>query len=694
MINQIRLLCALLLSLAGLPTAVAQTESTAFDWLSEYSDFERNRYALEMPLTKENFDTLKNHLNRYQYLLLYLSAQDFSSNTTPKLRIGLFPSYNDARDFHRATEFLYNQQHIVLVSASEHQRIIDELKPQIVNAADGPIDSQRLLIFPIDPKQSRGLPQRQKSMLGLAKALYLDKAYAAAAQYYLLLAILVDEATAAWATELAGLCYEKMGRRDLAITQYKEVLKQFPQSSGTSRVNQRLRGLETAAANDPAALTSVSGNSTSDFFTRGVFGQYYRSVNRSINGDDSEDVLRLLSTDWDVRSSLRWHAHDINLRASGYWLKDELDGDNELAMKRLLVDYRHQTTGIGAVLGRQKDSDSGVFTSFDGLTVSYPIKENLRVALSTGEPVYTSDAYDSLDYFFYSLHSQWDIDDRWQLGSYIVSQEVNSVTDREAIGLRGRYSDERLTGSLYIDYDTAFSELNNLLLNVHYRISDHTDITALYGSQRSPFLTATNILIGQANLDLDAYLQVKENRNSLLDDAFSRTALNDYYSLSLSTRLNKNLRWTVDFYDSNLTDVPSSEFLLGLPDTGVSPDSFHYQSFGTQLIAENFLLQNDSATVGFRHATGDTSDSDQMFVYERMRLGSSWTVMPKLMISRINFTTSDDTQQQLRYSLSLTYRPWRNFEFNLEAGNESISSDQTKIDFDSQYIFLGYRFNF
>lgn len=683
----------LLLAWLLIPPAYAQSTAAGFDWVGNYSDYEQNRFALEMPMTDDNLDTLKKHLRRYRYLLLYLPANEMGDVANPNMRIGLFARYTEAMDFLRASQYLFRQQHIVRVSVDEHRQIIHELKPADPAAANVNND-QRLLVFAIDPENNQQLQHLQQTVLDRAKALYLSGDYQTAAYYYRLLASFGADDFAAWAGELAGLCYEKMRRRELAMTQYREVLQRFPDSSGVARVTQRLRGLETASDDDPAARKAASSRDGLDFFTRGVFGQYYRSVNRQVGDADSEEVLRLLSTDWDVRSSLRWQAHDLNLRFSGYWLQDELDNDDELAVKRLLLDYRHQTSGIGAVLGRQRDSDTGVFTSFDGVTASYAVADNLRVAASAGEPIYHSDAYDGLDYFFYSVHSLWDIDERWQLGGYVVTQEVNDVTDREAVGLRGRFSGDKLIVSLNLDYDTAFSELNNLLFNAHYRFNGRMDITLLYGSQRSPFLSATNILIGQADLDLNAYLKIKENRDTLLDDAFARTALNDYYNISFSTLMSDDVRWVIDYYDSTLSDVPSSEFLLGLTPTGADAESFHYQSVGSQLIFQNAFVTNDSASLGVRLASGDTSDSNQIYFYERLRLGTSWTVMPKLMYSEIEFNTSNEVQQQLRYSLSVSYRPWRNIEFNLEAGNESISSEQADIDFDSNYIFAGYRINF
>jgi len=671
----------------GATTGWAQDSAPAqFDWLESHRSYERNSYALEIPLTDDNFSQLQSHLRQYQFLLLYF-PQESPDAATANIRIGFFASEKQAQDFQRATAFLIQQQKVVKVSALEHNQVITELSRDLAS----PAGDDALVVIPIDGKPDNKISNSQEALLERAKNFYIAKQYSQAAQLYQVLAAFADAKTAAWAKELTALCYEKMGEREKAIAQYRAILAEQPDDSGNTRVAQRLRGLETATMDDPSALKAAGKEKDRDWYTRGIFGQYYRTVDRSVNGGDKDEVLGLLSTDLDVRSSLRVGDHTLNARINGYRLDDQLDStESETVIKRLMVDYKHAATGFGAVLGRQKDSDSGVYTSFDGLTLRWD-KDDWGVAVSAGEPVFTSDFYDPLDYSFYSVNSYWNLSEAYSVGAYWVNQKVNGVTDREAIGAHGRYFSEKFTAWFNIDYDTAFAELNNLLLNFTYRFTENAYVSGVYGSQRSPFLTATNIFIGQADLDLETYLQVKENKDNLLDDAFARTSMNDYYTLTFVTQAAEKVRWQIDFYDSVLSDVPSAEFLLGLPETGQSADTFSYQSIGSQLIFDNFFFSNDSATLGVRHANGDTSDSTQLFIYERMRLGRKLTVMPKLSYAEIGFLNNDDTQKQIRYSISLTYRPWRNAEFNLEAGNESITTTQSNLEFDSQYLFIGYR---
>ncbi len=673
------------MALALLPGWSRAASGGPFDWYASYENYERNHFAIELALTSTNFEALKKHLNSYQYLLLYLPEQQ-SSRATAQLRIGFFASRQETREFIKATSYFMAGQKVVEVAPSEHQQVLAALR-QDEQAANN------LWLFAIDNRADKGVVGNQKQLLDQAKENYLSRRYDLAARQYLLLAALADETTANWAKELAALSYEKLGERQQALALYEELLEAYPAGNSRQRIEQRQRSLATAADDNPAPLRSHSGRGRSPFYSRGVFGQYYRTMERSQSDAPDQEVLSLLSTDWDWRATWHTQGHELSTRISGYHLSDQLeDGDNELVLKRLQLNYHHTASGLAAALGRQREINTGVFTAFDGVQISYPITDQWRVAASTGTPVYRSDALEELDHYFYSVNSEYEFNKQWQINGYFITQTVNSVTDREAVGLSGRFHNPRLSAAVNLDYDTAFAELNNLLVVGNAHVTKRLQLAMTYGQQRSPFLTASNILIGQADLDLESYLSNKENRANLLDDALLRTSNNQYFSLSVTTEVNDQARWVIDLYDSTLTDVPSAELLLGLPETGNSPDSYHYQSVGSRLVFNNFLWLNDSTTLGLKHTQGETSNTTQLIFNERLRLGSQWVVIPKLLYSEISFDANDDTQKLLRYSLNVTYRPWRRLEMNLEMGNEAIHTSESNFNYGSNYIFVGYRF--
>lgn len=686
-----RFIFTLLVSVLPL-CVVAQADDTVL-WRQLYSDFELNQYVIEIPLDRNISQQIKDRIRSYEYRLAYVPMDSLADGNTAVLRFGFFRSSNEAIQLLESSGFAPNSQSAQIISNVEYEAVLDEISADLNTAS---VSTGDYYVFAIEPGGIDPFEEASTRILDQAKILYSQQQFALAAKYYSLLSLIGEEKVASWALELLGLCYERMGDLDSAILAYNSVLEDYPDNAGYSRVQQRLRGLVTAASEVQESLRKSSYTaSNNEFSTRGVFGQYYRTLSRSVNDGPDEEVLSTLSTDFDLRFSMQKSGHDLTGRINGYSIKDNLDSeDSKLRLKRVLIEYLHQGSGLSMEVGRQRDFDSGVFSSFDGATIGYPLSQNLNISISAGEPVYTSDIYDDIEHSFYSANLEWELSERWQMTSYFIAQTLNDVTDRQAVGLRAQYSSNRFTSSVAADYDTAFTEINNLIWNANFRPNEAINISANFGYQRSPFLTATNILIGQAELDLEGYLQSQDNRDTLLEDALARTSLSQYYSLSINSNLSESLKFLADVYVSDLTEIPSSDFLLGAATSTSDVSAFSQITYGAQLIKDALFYPTESTALGIRRSEGDTSSSTQIFVRERLRFGSKFSVSPKISYSSTQFTNSEDTRTQIRYSLELIYRPFQKAELSLEAGNESMQTDLTDNKFGSTYMFAGYRINF
>jgi len=660
-----------------------------------YANYASNQYAIELPFNEATAERLRSQTQFDQPRIIYIPATSLREPKSPLLRIGFFDTEAAARSLMEANGFTVNEQKIVQIPQLEHSAV----SVKLTEATDSAVDDE-FFILPISTNLNDPLANSLSVILGQARDLYAWHRFEEAAALYNLLSLIADDTTAAWAKELYGLSQERLGNQDLAIKAYEEVLTDFPNAAGITRVDQRLRGLQTAASDGQSALRDVSATDADGRFSnRGVVGQYYRTLSRSVDGGGSDEVMSVLTTDFDFRTSAQWDGHDLQARINGFWLKDNLDSDDtDLRLKRVFVDYRHEATGTSVTLGRQREFDSGVYTSFDGLSISYPIKDNLNISASTGKPIYFADVYEDIDYYFNSANLKWNINENWQLNSYYIEQTLNDVTDREAIGIGARYSNPRLITSLNVDYDIAFSELNNLLWNTSFQITEGVNLSAIVGKQHSPFLTASNILIGQADMDLELYLKSKENTDTLLDDALARTSLNEYYSLALNAKLNDKLSLYANFYQSDLSEIPSTALLLGL-ENNQDPElakqlAFSQRSYDAQLVIQSLFHRTESTAIGIRRTDGSNSTSNQVFIRERLRFGSKFTLAPNLTYSDVQFSNSSESQKRLRYSFMLNYRPIRSTEFSLELGNESIDTRLGNRSFESTYVFVGYRYIF
>lgn len=696
--------CGVLFSSFGFPQttdaiSVADDSTAARDvtrnvtWAETFDVYENNRYSIRIPFSSENLATLKKRRLIYRFRLIYISLADLDKPDEGFIHIGFFGSKQDAEGLKSDSDFLFPDQTVQHVSLEEHKSVI----ASVTQSEDGFVGEYYVLAM--GPNVEDEFDRVSKNILNSAKEEYIKHNYrSAAAQYQLLVALADDPELVAWATELIGLCQEKQKKFADAIDTYKKLMEDYPEASGFARVEQRYRGLTTAASDELGGLRKTqTAEGKRKVFTRGVFGQTYRGLSRKVNDEPAEDVSSLVATDFDVRTSAQWDGHYIKARVNGLRiddLLDEEDGDTQTRIRRLYVDYHHNRTGTNATFGRIKDYDSGVFTSYDGATVSYPVLDDVRVAVSVGSPVYFSDLYDDLDYLFFSTHASWEVNKQWRLNSYFTNQTLNGTTDRRALGARAQYYNKNVSSSLNIDYDLAFKELNNFLWTGAYSYKQKTNISATVGRQRSPFLSATNILIGQPDLDIDFYLETQSNEDSLLDDALARTSLNQYYTLSLNQKLTSELQVNLDYTQSTLSDIPSLDVLLGVSVIDGAASSFDYSSYGAQLIVQKFFVESDAATFGFRSSSSDSSDATQVYFYERFRAGSSFFVQPKVSYTEAKVIGNDADQQLWRYSFSLIYRPWRTTELNIEAGQEIITTGVDTGESVSTYIFAGYRVNF
>jgi len=674
------LLTLIVFSLLDYSAAIAQDSSAPSD----------SRIAFQLAYSSQNLEYLSQNIDLFQDLVIYIEDTGYEVEYRPMISIGFFP-----------TEELLQEQLSWLTPLFPDGRIYqagDSLHNIVTSALiDGDIDTEAVGVFVLNFDNSGDFSEQLTSsqMLARAREFYDQGNYKSAALRYDLLAVFSDQATTAIAVELLGVSLERSGNYAQAAEAYQRVLNDFPNAVGAPRVGQRLMAMQSVAATSAPQLRQASRQrEEARLTTRGVFGQYYRSLSRSIDGRSSEDVMGLLTTDFDFRSTYQSGSHSLQARLNGYSLYDQLNGDDtDLRIKRAYLAYEHDS-GASIKLGRQRDFDSGTFTSFDGIRLAYPLLENLEIFTSTGVPIYFSDVYDPIDYRFHALGAGWKINEKWELTSYYNNQTLNGVTDREALGMRLFYVDEKLSNALTVDYDLAFSELNNLMWNVTWHYTDRIDISTVIGRQHSPFLSASNILIGQADLNLDVYLQSKENEDALLDDALSRTSTNTYYSLAVNTDLREDLRLYASYYKSDLTDIPSSSFLLGEEIAGQGNLEFSTSNVAVQLIKDGLFFANESTAFGLRHGTGSNNTSNQLFINERVRFGNRFTLMPRLSYTLIKLDQNGDKQHQLRYSLAAIYRPTRSTEFNLELGNEAIDRDIGDSTFDSTYIFVGYRLIF
>ncbi|MCR6653018.1 MAG: hypothetical protein NVV73_16710 [Cellvibrionaceae bacterium] len=677
---------ALLLGVVAQGVSAQDTRAETEGFFALYREHASAGFVVEWPVSAGGVNALRARLGRYAYLAFYTSPAQMTNQPLPLVSLGFFVTRAEAEKFVLDNASVFTGLRVLSVSAEQHRQLFTPTEQK-----------SSYWLNPATEDRHAGV----QAILAEAKNLFTNQQYQRALNYYAVLSLSSDVEISAWAQELMGLTYERLGQTELALQSYRTLLASRAEGSWVKRVNQRLRALETAADDGQDALRKSKYAQTDQrFYWRGVLGQFYNYMERGGKYVRDEDVFAVVATNYDFTAGYRHPEHNIEVRLSGYDHADLLDhvDDDKTAIKRFYLDYTHVDTGLNLVGGRQRDYDSGTYTYFDGLSVKYPLSQRWKVGFNAGVPVLFSDFYDYMDREFYSLQTSFDWNANWSVAGYVTQQTVYGETDRAAYGGRAQYVSQRFSSYVNVDYDYEFAELNVLRWQGSYQINESNRVAAQVGRQRSPFLTSTNILIGQPYLNLEQYLRTQFNRDYLLYHALERTSLFEYGSLNYQWQVDSTLQIMVDLYQSVSSDMPLFEVTeVDLMEAKVeSKDAeYRYSSAGVQAIVDDFFGVGDSATLGVRVADTTQATSSMIHIGERFRLfGNRLFVTPKVHFKYDQRKADDTAQTNVRGSLALAYRPWRNTELRLEAGNEAIRDVDTKNSLDYSYVFAGYHLRF
>jgi Tetratricopeptide repeat len=683
-------------------SSAEEKELTETSILSLYEKYEQARYAVQWKVPTGDISELRARMRRQSYLMYYTSDNLLANPQGPFVQFGFFKNVDEAEQFVDDNKAAFSGLRVVSVSREEHAALMLQVKPKTATSSQSKLKGVYWL-----SGSSEQSGDALKAVMSEAKELYMNKQYDQALEYYSALSLVPDPNVSIWARELKGLTEERLGRSDRALATYRElVVEGTSKESWYDRVNQRLRALETAADDDKDALRKSKYNqSQSPFYYRGAIGQSYNYV--TVGGKNllDRDVLSIISTNLDTTAGYRTPDHEVEARVSGFSNYDLLDypenyrwgKDNRTQFKRAQVDYTHVKTGTKATGGRQQDYDSGVYMYFDGLSVKYPFNKKITLGANAGVPVQFSDFYDSLDRQFFSAQASYDHNKYWRMAGYLTHQTLYGEIDRAAWGGRLQYNDQRFSSYLNLDYDYEFAELNIFRWNGSYKLSDRHQVSANYGLQRSPFLTSTNILLGQPFLNVEDYLRDQLNQEYLLYNALLRTGVYEYGSASYQFKVDDELHITTDIYHSVSSEMPIFDYDDDwISSTVVTKGAeFRYSAVGIQAVATDFLGINDTATLSYRHGDTTLSSSNWVQFSERLRLWNDKIfVIPKMNLRYTTKKETDTSRTNLRGAVALMYKPWRNVELRMEAGNEAVRYVDEKNSVDQTYLFVGYQARF
>mgnify|MGYP000045860155 CR=1 FL=1 len=198
-----------------------------------------------------------------------------------------------------------------------------------------------------------------------------------------------------------ALAWERAGSPARAKTEYELYLRLFPQGEGAQRVAQRLASLDFgAAAATPALRQAGAPASAASEPSRynGSISQYYfggkartqslvnlsSGIEQATLSQTTESAIvtsvdlgaRFVSPDSETRAVLRGTG-STNLQTTSR---------NPSLVNAFYVDHKRTASGLAIRVGRQTAISGGLLGLFDGVSMTYPVTQSVKVDLMGGVP--------------------------------------------------------------------------------------------------------------------------------------------------------------------------------------------------------------------------------------------------------------------------------------------------------------------
>lgn len=503
------------------------------------------------------------------------------------------------------------------------------------------------------------------------------------------------------AQEFLALARERNGQLAHAKAEYERYLDRYPDNEDAARVRQRLAALisRSAASGGPdasggtaaAAMAAAPRPARHPWTVRSFVTQYYRRDVNQVNENNEVIAQSALYSDINLDARRRGERFDLSTRISGGYRYDFLGEDdgsgNDFRLSYAYADLADARIGLSGRLGRQSRNSGGVLGRFDGVNLTYHLTEHIRVETVAGKPVNSvSDGVDDARTFYGLSSNVATFGEKLDLGVFLLQQDVETMTDRQAVGTEMRYFDERRSLWAMVDYDTAFDELGSLFVQGSLRLPSETTLSAVVDRRRSPFLSASNALIGQPVSDFDALLQMfteEEIRQLALDRAAKATTL----TLGVSHPVSPKLQINVNASESMLASTPDSAGISGTPEST-------YLYVSTDLIASSLLTEGDVSIIGVRYADSEMTQTWSLNLDARFPIGSHFRVNPRVQVSRRDIVSDGSIEWSYTPGLRLQYRKDRRFRIDVETGLLSSSRKLSTVQQDRKawFVNLGYQF--
>ena len=496
------------------------------------------------------------------------------------------------------------------------------------------------------------------------------------------------------AQEYLALARERNGQIAHAKAEYERYLDLYRETPGTDRVRQRLAALVAGSSNAPGSTRvggALASTGSTPWKVRTFLSQHYRRDVNQFNDQDEITSQSSLYSDISIDARRRGDRFDFSTRLTGGYRYDLLDEDgagsgNDFRLSYFYADMLDNRTRVRGRVGRQTRSTGGVLGRFDGLNVTYDLNDRVRFDVVAGQPVFSTAESDEQSRQFYGASSNFTpFSENLELGVFYLEQEIDGLTDRQAIGTELRYFGESRSVWGSAHYDTAFSELSSAFLQGSWRLPGKLTLSGSIDHRRSPFLSLGNALIGQSSQDFGLLTQTLSEAQ-IRQQALDRSATTSTATLGLSRPLSPHLQLNVNANRSVVDAMSASG------DAPATPEA-EYGYYSADLVASGLFREGDVGILSLRFATSDSADVYTVSIDTRFPVGRKWSLNPRLRVDYREILSDMSTQWVYTPGLRLQYRLGLRGRIELDAGKQFSSRDvaNMSLDQESYFISLGYQ---
>jgi len=558
----------------------------------------------------------------------------------------------------------------------------------------------------ITPEGKSDLNDPTRQWLQRGKEALIKKDYPTAVEYFFKVLRSPSTQYHQEALELLGVARERSGQPDLARLTYEKYLSLYPEGEGAARVRQRLSAIVTVTKPIETAPAPVARKKKGQWDFYGGFSQiFFRDATVSDSKGERVNQSHLLNN-LELTTRYRDDRYQFRTQFDGRIRNniEESFSANRWKINNLFIEGSDSKTGLSARIGRQTTSTGGVLGRFDGAVIGYRFHPKWQFLAVGGFPFESFDTNKvDTDRNLYGFTLEWGPFYKYWAGNvFFINQEVDSVTDRRAIGTEIRYQHPKTPFVVLVDYDIHFTSLNLAQLVGNWFMDNGATLTYRFDYRKTPVLTTNNALTGQT-VDSIHELLKQRSTNDVQDLAQSNAFEIKQMFLDLSWPFTENFRASGTF---SLTNTSNLRPFKQQPTLRASDLEF---SYAAQFIATNLVMKGDVNLLRLRFINNSNANSYALTIDNRYPITPSFRIDPRLLIDYIANVNDSPNELRIRPAVRFNFSVFDQFHqlaakakvidqlvFEVETGFEWSNLPRFEADGETlgYYISAGYRLSF